>query len=213
MADRDAARTGTPRSPSSRATRRPVFPVAAVTRIILSLMVSSEPVAARRNHAVRTPVHTRSSTLTGMDPTGLISTDPLTDLLNGVRTSGAVFHRSALTGSWAARFEDGSPLAITVLVRGSAWITPQGGAPVRLGSTGLSRQAPGWIGRPGVRPGPSPARGTGRGAQTCLRGRRQENRPRPPGPPWSWRRPVPLVPARPLALCGAGPATGSPEWP
>ncbi|MFI5470903.1 AraC family transcriptional regulator [Streptomyces cacaoi] len=69
-----------------------------------------------------------------MDPMGLTSTDPLTDLLNGVRTSGAVFNQSSLTGSWAARFEDGSPLALAVLVRGSAWITPQGGDPVRIGS-------------------------------------------------------------------------------
>jgi AraC-like DNA-binding protein len=69
-----------------------------------------------------------------MDPMGLTSTDPLTDLLNGVRTRGAVFNQSSLTGSWAARFQDGSPLALAVLVRGSAWITPQGGAPVRIGS-------------------------------------------------------------------------------
>lgn len=75
----------------------------------------------------------RSSTLTGMDPMGLTSTDPLTDLLNGVRTSGAVFNQSALSGSWATRFEDGSPLALAVLVHGSAWITPQGGDPVRIG--------------------------------------------------------------------------------
>ncbi|CAM5321922.1 AraC family transcriptional regulator [Streptomyces purpurascens] len=68
-----------------------------------------------------------------MDPMRLTSTDPLTDLLNGVRTSGAVFHRSSLTGSWAARFEDGSPLALAVLVHGSAWITPQDGDPVRIG--------------------------------------------------------------------------------
>ncbi|QJT04065.1 AraC family transcriptional regulator [Streptomyces asoensis] len=69
-----------------------------------------------------------------MGPRGLTSTDPLTDLLNGVRTSGAVFNQSSLTGSWAARFEDGSTLALAVLVRGSAWITPQGGDPVRIGS-------------------------------------------------------------------------------
>ncbi|WLW58116.1 AraC family transcriptional regulator [Streptomyces sp. YU58] len=68
-----------------------------------------------------------------MDPLGLTSADPLTDLLNGVRTSGALFNQSSLTGSWAARFEDRSPLALAVLLRGSAWITPQGGDPVRLG--------------------------------------------------------------------------------
>jgi AraC-like DNA-binding protein len=69
-----------------------------------------------------------------MDPMGLTSTDPLTDLLSGVRTSGAVFHQSSPAGTWAARFEDGSPLALAVLARGSAWITPEGGEPVRIGS-------------------------------------------------------------------------------
>ncbi|MFI1356466.1 cupin domain-containing protein [Streptomyces sp. NPDC020898] len=68
-----------------------------------------------------------------MDPSALTSTDPLADLLNGVRTSGALFNLSALTGDWAARFEDGSPLALAVLLHGSAWITPQGGDPVRIG--------------------------------------------------------------------------------
>ncbi|ADI04253.1 AraC-type DNA-binding domain-containing protein- like protein [Streptomyces bingchenggensis BCW-1] len=62
-------------------------------------------------------------------PTG---TDPLADLLNGVRTTGAVFNRSSLSGSWAVRFEDGSPLALAVPLRGPAWVTPQGRRPVRL---------------------------------------------------------------------------------
>ncbi|WP_051744587.1 AraC family transcriptional regulator [Streptomyces yerevanensis] len=69
-----------------------------------------------------------------MDPSGLTSADPLTDLLNGVRTSGAVFNQSSPSGSWAARFEDGSPLALAVLLRGSVWVMPQGGDPVRLGA-------------------------------------------------------------------------------
>ncbi|MFF8320293.1 AraC family transcriptional regulator [Streptomyces bobili] len=68
-----------------------------------------------------------------MDPTGLTSTDPLTDLLKGVRTSGSVFHRADLTGAWAADFRHGSPLALSVLLRGSAWVTPEGGRPVRIG--------------------------------------------------------------------------------
>ncbi|MFI0444552.1 AraC family transcriptional regulator [Actinomadura sp. 6N118] len=58
--------------------------------------------------------------------------DPLTDLLNGVRTTGAVFNRSELSGAWAVRFEDGSPLAIGVLLAGTAWITLDGAEPVRL---------------------------------------------------------------------------------
>ncbi|MFD5163159.1 cupin domain-containing protein [Streptomyces hawaiiensis] len=64
-----------------------------------------------------------------MDPLGLTGADPLTDLLNGVRTSGAVFNQSSLSGSWALRFEDGWPLAPAVLLRGSVWVIPQGAAP------------------------------------------------------------------------------------
>jgi AraC-like DNA-binding protein len=73
-------------------------------------------------------------TPTGTDslaaPTGA---DPLTDLLNGVRTTGAVFNRSVLDGSWAVRFEDCSPLAVAVPLTGPAWVIPQGREPVRLG--------------------------------------------------------------------------------
>ncbi|HET6857589.1 MAG TPA: AraC family transcriptional regulator [Streptomyces sp.] len=69
-----------------------------------------------------------------MDPLDLNGTDPLTDLLNRVRTNGAVFNQSCVSGSWGARFEDGSPLALAVLLRGSAWVTPQGADPVRLDS-------------------------------------------------------------------------------
>lgn len=59
--------------------------------------------------------------------------DPLTDLLNGVRTSGAVFNQSFLSGSWAMRFEDGSPMALTALLSGSVWVMAQDSDPVRLG--------------------------------------------------------------------------------
>jgi AraC-like DNA-binding protein len=68
-----------------------------------------------------------------MDPSGLTSSDPLTDLLNGVRTSGAIFNQSSLSGSWAARLEDGSPMALAVPLRGSVWVIPQDDDPVRIG--------------------------------------------------------------------------------
>ncbi|MGN9842550.1 AraC family transcriptional regulator [Nonomuraea sp. H19] len=58
--------------------------------------------------------------------------DPLTDLLNGIRTAGAVFNQSSLSGAWAVRFEDGSPLALAVLLHGAAWVIPHAGVPVRL---------------------------------------------------------------------------------
>lgn len=65
-----------------------------------------------------------------LTPTGA---DPLTDMLAGVRTRGAVFDRSILAGPWAMRFADGSPLALAVPVRGHAWVIPAEGEPVRLG--------------------------------------------------------------------------------
>lgn len=67
--------------------------------------------------------------MNALEPTG---TDPLTDLLNGVRTTGALFQQSALAGTWAARFEDGSPLSLAVPLRGPAWVCPHDGAQVRL---------------------------------------------------------------------------------
>jgi AraC-like DNA-binding protein len=67
-----------------------------------------------------------------MDPLTPTGADPLTDLLNGVRTTGAVFNRSSLRGAWAVRFEDGSPVALAVPLRGAAWVIPQDGTPVRI---------------------------------------------------------------------------------
>ncbi|HET6856362.1 MAG TPA: AraC family transcriptional regulator [Streptomyces sp.] len=69
-----------------------------------------------------------------MDPMTPGSGDPLTDLLNSVRTTGAIINRSSLSGAWALRFEDGSPMALTALLRGTAWVIPQKGEPVRLGA-------------------------------------------------------------------------------
>jgi hypothetical protein len=75
-------------------------------------------------HGVQSRFPTRSSTLTGMDPLTPTGTDPLTELLNGVRTSGAVFNQSFFSGSWALCFEDGSPMALAVPLRGSPWVIP-----------------------------------------------------------------------------------------
>jgi AraC-like DNA-binding protein len=59
-------------------------------------------------------------------------TDPLADLLDGVRTTGAVFNRSVWQDSWAVRFEDGSPLALAVPLAGPSWVIPEAREPVRL---------------------------------------------------------------------------------
>jgi hypothetical protein len=40
-------------------------------------------------------------------------------------------YRSALSGAWAVRFEDGSPPALAVPLLGRAWVVPQDAEPVR----------------------------------------------------------------------------------
>lgn len=58
--------------------------------------------------------------------------DLLTDLLGGLRTTGAAFDRSVLTGAWTLRCDDGSPLALVVPLRGAVRVCPQDGPSVRV---------------------------------------------------------------------------------
>ncbi|QKW49764.1 AraC family transcriptional regulator [Streptomyces buecherae] len=58
--------------------------------------------------------------------------DALADLLNEARARGALFHQSILAPPWSLRFLHGAPLALVTMVRGDAWITPGGAAPVAL---------------------------------------------------------------------------------
>jgi AraC-like DNA-binding protein len=60
--------------------------------------------------------------------------DALSTLLDDVRPRGAVFDRSNLEGSWTIGFAERPPLALATLLRGDAWITVHGGAPVPLGA-------------------------------------------------------------------------------
>ncbi|GIG56733.1 AraC family transcriptional regulator [Longispora fulva] len=59
--------------------------------------------------------------------------DALTGLLDGPRARGAFLLRSVLDPPWSVRVEDRAPLTVVAMVRGTAWIVPEGGAPVRLG--------------------------------------------------------------------------------
>jgi AraC-like DNA-binding protein len=58
--------------------------------------------------------------------------DPLAALLDGPRAHGAFLLRSVLTPPWSLRIEDRSPLTVVAMVRGDAWVVPDGGAPVPL---------------------------------------------------------------------------------
>lgn len=58
--------------------------------------------------------------------------DGLTGLLDGPRARGAFLLRSVFEPPWSLRIEDEAALSVVALVQGEAWITPQGGDPVRL---------------------------------------------------------------------------------
>ncbi|GAA3954131.1 AraC family transcriptional regulator [Actinoplanes auranticolor] len=58
--------------------------------------------------------------------------DTLTGLLDGPRARGAFLLRSLLEPPYALRIEDEAPLTVMTLVRGTAWVLPDGGEPVLL---------------------------------------------------------------------------------
>lgn len=58
--------------------------------------------------------------------------DMLEGLLDGPRARGAFVLRAVLDPPWAIRIEDESPLCVLAIVRGSAWIWHDDGAPRRL---------------------------------------------------------------------------------
>ena len=58
--------------------------------------------------------------------------DTLTGLLDGPRARGAFLLKSILNPPWSLRIQDEAPLSLVTLLRGTAWITPDGGEPVRL---------------------------------------------------------------------------------
>lgn len=59
--------------------------------------------------------------------------DGLAALLDGPRARGAFWVRCLLAAPWAVRLEDESPLSLTAVVRGTAWVVPDRGPVVRLG--------------------------------------------------------------------------------
>ncbi|WP_028651414.1 AraC family transcriptional regulator [Nocardioides halotolerans] len=58
--------------------------------------------------------------------------DGLAGLLDGPRARGAFLLRILLDAPWSIRLEDEAPLSVTAVVRGHAWVCPDGDAPVRL---------------------------------------------------------------------------------
>ncbi|MGW3962898.1 AraC family transcriptional regulator [Amycolatopsis sp. NPDC005003] len=64
--------------------------------------------------------------------------DPLAALLDGPRAHGAFLLRSLLTPPWSLRIEDRAPLTVVSVVRGEAWIVPDGGEGVLLGESDVA---------------------------------------------------------------------------
>lgn len=58
--------------------------------------------------------------------------DALVGLLDGPRARGAFLLRCLLDPPWAMRIEDEAPLTLVTMVRGHAWIVPDGADPVRI---------------------------------------------------------------------------------
>lgn len=127
------ARTVRPRAASRSATRRPVLPVAAVTRTVSCFVFSVMapdwlllPGRSMFRRLVRMSVRPRPGALT------LDAMDALTGLLNGPRAQGAFILRMVMQAPWSVRIEDRAPLCLMLVRRGEAWIEPEDGPPVRL---------------------------------------------------------------------------------
>lgn len=58
--------------------------------------------------------------------------DVVEELLESVRADGALVSQIHLGPRWSIRYEDGAPLRLLTMARGSAWVLPATGAPVRL---------------------------------------------------------------------------------
>jgi AraC-like DNA-binding protein len=64
--------------------------------------------------------------------------DVLANLMNEVRSSGALFGRTLMETPWAVRFADGAPLTLVTMLRGSGWIVPDEAAPVQLAARDIA---------------------------------------------------------------------------
>ena len=65
----------------------------------------------------------------------------MASLLQGVRSDGALFGRTAMRPPWSVRFEDRAPLTLVAMLRGDGWILADGELPVALheGAIGVVR--------------------------------------------------------------------------
>lgn len=88
-------------------------------------------------------MHIRSSTIGCMPHLTPTGTDPLTELFDGVRSTGAIFDESTLAGGRELRFENGTELAFVVPLGGRVRLTPEGGLPVEVDAEHVALMAGG----------------------------------------------------------------------
>ena len=62
----------------------------------------------------------------------MASVDAVTGLLNGPRAQGAFLLRSSLTPPWSLYIRDRAPLTVVAVVRGEAWVVPEGASATGL---------------------------------------------------------------------------------
>ncbi|MGO3363084.1 MAG: AraC family transcriptional regulator [Corynebacterium sp.] len=60
--------------------------------------------------------------------------DMMTEVLDGVRSAGALVGRSLLSPPWSLRFEESASLTLVTMLRGDAWVDPGDGETVHLGT-------------------------------------------------------------------------------
>ncbi|MFI8166129.1 cupin domain-containing protein [Streptomyces sp. NPDC085931] len=84
-------------------------------------------------HGRSAPEHRRSSTV--------VSVDPLSSLLSGIRAEGSVVTRAVLTRPWTIRFADAAPLTMICVLRGGGTLLLPDGTEraVGAGDTALVR--------------------------------------------------------------------------
>ena len=68
-----------------------------------------------------------------VDAASLIRVDVMEALLDGPRARGAFLLRALLDPPWSLRIEDEAPLTVLAVLRGEAWLCPDGQPPTRLG--------------------------------------------------------------------------------
>lgn len=64
--------------------------------------------------------------------------DTLTEVLDNIRSSGALIDQSLITQPWSIRVEAGSSITVAALLGGTGWIHQEGSAPVPLGTRDLA---------------------------------------------------------------------------